>query len=245
MTASQESRQPPEEVRATSPDLSIPETSGTSHNIARASEDVLDMLETGIGQLRIHMVSNLAHRDTLEQECESLREERNDLRTQNNLLQAQHDASVSQLENAEDRNAQLEAEGNNVRQQAEATEAALTHMRAKCQQLQQRNTASAATITRLQARLNDLQQQDVPSVTKVRNVEENFAGEIAQALMSRRVELPPNRFVMTTTTGHRGPNRNIYRNFNEINLGLWVDLNGEVAWVMVYLVSQTPRILAT
>lgn len=238
MTATQESRPPPEQIRATSPDLSIPESSEASHSIARDSEEVLDMLETGIGQLRIQMVSTLAHRDTLEQECESLREERNALRSQNNLLQAQHDTSVSHLENAEDRNTQLEAEANNLRQKVEATEA-------ECQQLQQLNATSTATIRRLRARLSRIEQQFNPSVTKVRNVEENFSEKIAQALMSRRVEPPPNQFAMTTTTGHRGPNRSKHRNFGETSLGLWVNLNGEVAWVMVYLVSQSPRIMAT
>ena len=118
----------------------------------------------------------------------------------------------------------------------------------KCITLQERNTVLCNELrqakeqcNRLTSELKQLRDRAKISCDRIKQISEKFPKRVANALMSNRAKPKPLQFHMTKSTGHRGPHRVYHQNFGVIMSGCWVDLNGELAWINVYLVSQSER----
>ena len=228
-----------------------------------ATDDALiQSLEAGIRQLKIR----LRERSDLQQERDDLGDECDQLQDNNTRLRAEIDDSKAQLQHAEERIRELERANDDERRQhveilgRRTTELADERRGSEalvleCEQLEEalsdarRQAEDAATTNRLlvtqsrdlERRLNIYRHREENSFANAIPIHDR-APWLAQALKSKYVE-PQTDYRMTTSTGHCGPNRSRYPEFNPpLSSGCFIDWNGEVAWIKVWLVTQSyPR----
>ena len=208
-------------VGVTTANLLVREVAGASTmslSINETTDNLLLKLEADVAELRLQIISNQTQANAVEQELSTLRNDCNRLQTENESICTQQDILTNQLRVAEEQNAQLLAELNDFRQRAEA---------------------SADEVTRARGRLAPMQQNYDQVTASLRNLEQNFGEVMSQALRSKRVATPHIR--MSKTFPHAPEHKTFDIPYTR---SLWIDLNGELAWINVLLALQHERLLA-
>ena len=139
---------------------------------------------------------------------------------------------------------QLGIQVNSIRAGHETAEKQRVQLQKKCRTLQEQNAAlrqAKEQCNRLTSEVKQLRDLAEISCDRIKQISEKFPKRVADALMSNRAKPKPLQFHMTKSTGHRGPHRVYHQNFGVMMTGCWVDLDGELAWINVYLVSQSER----
>jgi len=196
---------------------------------------LLQSLETSMSKLKVRMTERSVREN-------HLRDDRNRLQEDNDLLRAQYNATQAQLRNAEERTRMLErALDDERRQRAEMLKERDTEI------VNERSRADALNVDseRLEHELSTLRQEAENSFANEAHIGDQ-ASWLAQVFRSRYINPQPDDYTMTTSTGHCGPHGIYHPTFGRLRqLGCFIDWNGEIAWLKVYLVTQLSPLRVT